>query len=132
MTLEDAVLATADRLVDAFARHDVPAYFAAFRPDATFCFYTHPEPLRSRDAYHDLWRSWESDGFRVLSCTSSDRHVQVLGDVAVFTHRVATRVRLGEREEDLDERETIVFAREHDRWVGVHEHLSPAASSSPA
>ncbi len=120
------VLAAADRLVAAFGGHDVAAYFGAFRPDATFTFYTHPEPLRSRAAYEELWRTWEADGFRVLSCASSDRHVQVLGDVAVFTHRVATRVVLGGAEEDLDERETIVFARAADgSWLAVHEHLSP-------
>jgi ketosteroid isomerase-like protein len=57
--------------------------------------------------------------------------VQVLGDVAVFTHRVATRVVLDGAEQDLDERETIVFSRAVDegagRWTAVHEHLSPAA-----
>jgi ketosteroid isomerase-like protein len=128
---EADVLAAADGLVAAFGSHDVAGYFAAFSPDATFTFYTHPEPLRSRSAYEELWRSWEADGFRVLSCASSDRHVQALGDVAVFTHRVATRVVLDGADQDLDERETIVFtrARDHegDRWLAVHEHLSPAA-----
>ena len=48
----------------------------------------------------------------------------------MFTHRVATRVRLAtdEPEESLDERETIVFTREADGWRAVHEHLSPAAT----
>ena len=123
----DEVLATAAALVDAFGRHDTAAYFAAFRPDATFLFHTHPEPLRSRAAYEELWASWERDGFRVLSCASAEQAVQDLGDVAVFTHRVTTRVRLGETEESLDERETIVFARTGDGWLAVHEHLSPAA-----
>lgn len=127
MTLEEEVLAAADSVVEAFGRHDTAAYFASFSPDATFCFYTHPEPLRSRAEYEDLWRIWEADGFRVLSCSSSDRHVQALGDVAVFTHRVATRVRSGGTEEDHDERETIVFTRGRDGWTGVHEHLSPAS-----
>jgi ketosteroid isomerase-like protein len=122
------VLAAADGLVQAFGGHDVAGYFAAFRPDATFTFYTHPEPLRSRAAYEELWRSWEADGFRVLSCVSSDRHVQDLGDVAVFTHRVATRVVLDGTEQDLDERETIVFTREGGHWLAVHEHLSPATT----
>jgi ketosteroid isomerase-like protein len=124
------VLEAAVALVEAFARHDVAAYFAAFRPDATFCFHTHPEVLRSRAEYEELWRSWEADGFRVLGCTSSEQHVQPLGDVAVFTHRVATRVRVGRpgtAEESLDERETIVFARTDKGWRAVHEHLSPVA-----
>ncbi len=131
MSVTTEVLAAAEAVVDAFGRHDVPAYFAAFAPSATFTFHAHPEPLRSRAAYERLWRSWEQDGFRVLSCASSDRLVQELGDVAVFTHRVATRVRFGEVEEALDERETIVFARVGTGWVAVHEHLSPT-STGPA
>jgi ketosteroid isomerase-like protein len=126
----DSVLAAADRLVEAFGDHDVAGYFAAFRPDATFTFYTHSEPLRSRAAYEELWRTWEADGFRVLSCASSDRQVQDLGDVAVFTHRVATRVLLDGTEQDLDERETIVFVRSGSAWLAVHEHLSPVPGSS--
>jgi ketosteroid isomerase-like protein len=126
---EQEVLDAVARLVEAFGRHDVPAYFAAFRPDATFCFHTHPAPLGSRAAYEELWRSWEADGFRVLGCTSTEQHVRLLGDVAVLTHRVATRVRpaADEPEELLDERETIVLARSADGWLAVHEHLSPAA-----
>jgi ketosteroid isomerase-like protein len=125
VSAEDEVLVAAASLVDAFGRHDVAAYFAGFRPDATFVFHTHPQPLRSRGDYERLWGSWEDDGFRVLGCESSDQHVQVLGEVAVLTHRVATRVRLGDEEEQLDERETIVFVREPDGWAAVHEHLSP-------
>ncbi|MDX6300540.1 MAG: hypothetical protein QOF53_1754 [Nocardioidaceae bacterium] len=121
----EEVLAAAASLVDAFGRHDVEAYFAAFRADATFVFHSHPEPLGSRAEYETLWRSWEQDGFTVLSCASSEQHVQDLGDVAVFTHRVATRVRAGGVEEQLDERETIVFVRDGNGWLAVHEHLSP-------
>lgn len=58
------------------------------------------------------------------------RRVQDLGDAAVFTHDVRTRVRMPAGEETLHERETIVFAREEDgRWLAVHEHLSAAAHS---
>ena len=125
MSTEQEVLAAAASLVDAFGRHDVDAYFAAFSPDATFCFYTHPRRLGSRAEYRQLWGTWEQDGFRVLSCESSQQHVQDLGDVAVFTHRVATRVRLAGDESLLDERETIVFVSAEDGWIAVHEHLSP-------
>ena len=126
MSSDQQVLAAAAALVDAFGRHDVDAYFAAFRPEATFCFYTSPRLLRSRAEYRRLWETWEQqDGFRVLSCESSEQHVQALGDVAVFTHRVATRVRAGGEESRLDERETIVFVADGDGWRAVHEHLSP-------
>jgi len=128
VTTVEEVLSAAAALVDAFGRHDTAAYFAAFDRDATFLFHTHPEPVGSRAAYERLWAEWERDGFHVLSCDSSEQVVQDLGDVAVFTHRVATRVRLGGAEESLDERETIVFARRADGWVAVHEHLSPCAA----
>jgi ketosteroid isomerase-like protein len=128
------VLAAAAALVDAFARHDTEAYFDCFAEEATFTFYTAPVPLRSRAAYEQLWATWErEDGFRVLSCTSSDPFVQVIGgagDAAVFTHRVSTEVRTHTGTETVAERETIVFTRISDgRWVGVHEHLSPLAGS---
>ena len=125
--VEEQVLGAARDLVAAFGAHDTAAYFASFAPDATFVFYTHHEPLRSRAAYEELWSTWERDGFRVVSCASSEQHVQVLtADVAVLTHRVHTLVRTGQVEEPLDERETIVFRREGDgRWLAVHEHLAP-------
>jgi uncharacterized protein (TIGR02246 family) len=131
MSSDDEVLAAAASLVEAFGRHDTDAYFASFAPDATFVFYTHPEPLRSREAYRELWSGWESEGLRVISCTSSDQHAQSLdADVTVFTHRVHTVVRMGEDEESLDERETIVFRHEDDgRWLAVHEHLSPTPTA---
>jgi ketosteroid isomerase-like protein len=126
---EDQVLDAAARLVAAFGRHDVGAYFASFAPDATFLFYTTHERLPSREAYRTLWARWEGeDGFRVLSCVSKSPSVQLVTDaVAVFTHDVVTRQRLGDQELEIRERETIVFRREPDgRWLGVHEHLSPA------
>ncbi|MEW1953232.1 SgcJ/EcaC family oxidoreductase [Terrabacter sp. NPDC080008] len=131
MSGEDDVLAAARALVAAFGRHDTDAYFDAFAPEATFLFYTHDTPLRSRQAYREVWSSWENEGFRVLACESDDQHVQALGDdVAVFTHRVETTVRSGAVEERLDERETIVFQRGSDgRWVAVHEHLSPSPTT---
>ena len=125
---EAAVLAAAADLVAAFGAHDTERYFDAFAPEATFLFYTTPEVLPSRAAYRAEWQTWEQYGFRVLACRSSDQRVQLLGDdVAVFTHRVATRVRDATGGHDLTERETIVFRRVGEgRWLGVHEHLSPA------
>ena len=77
---EAAVLAAADSLITAFGHHDVERYFAAFRPDASFVFHTHPERLDSVGAYRDLWRHWERDsGFRVIDCRSSNRRVDVYG-----------------------------------------------------
>ena len=127
------VLAAANALVEAFGAHDTVAYFASFAPDATFVFHTTEQPLRSRAAYEELWATWEQeDGFRVLSCRSSDQHVQLLADdVAVITHRVLTVVRDGGAEEADEEIETIVFRRDGDRrWLAVHEHLSPAPDSA--
>lgn len=135
MDARHEVLRAAAALVEAFGAHDTAAYFAGFDPDASFVFYTHEQPLGSRAAYERVWASWEQEaGFRVVSCGSSDQHVQLLGDrgdVAVFTHLVHTVVRTNDGEESLDERETIVFQRGTDgRWLAVHEHLSPAPEAA--
>lgn len=123
---ESSVLAAADELIAAFARHDRDAYFSAFSPDATFVFPNLDGRLESRAAYEAEWAIWEErDGFRVLNCRSSDRRVQVLGDVAVFTHSVETETRLTGELATAVERETIIFARKAaDEWIAVHEHLS--------
>lgn len=125
---DDGVAAAAERLVAAFGAGQVEDYFACFAPDATFVFHTTPERLESRAAYRRLWHAWEQDdGFRVVSCESSNALITPLGsDVAVFVHDVATTVSTTAGEESLRERETIVFARRDGEWVAVHEHLSPA------
>jgi ketosteroid isomerase-like protein len=127
-----SVAEAAEHLVAAFGAGRVEDYFACFAPDATFVFYTTPERLESRDAYRELWRRWETeDGFRVVSCTSSNPLITPLGeDVAVFVHDVATTVATHEGEESLSERETIVFARRDDGWLAVHEHLSPSPEAA--
>ncbi|MBN3728143.1 YybH family protein [Burkholderia sp. Ac-20379] len=125
---EQQVMAAADALIDAFGRHDREAYFAAFAPEASFVFHHVDAPLRSREAYAARWREWErDDGFAVLGCESRERAVQLAGDgVAIFTHAVRTTLRTRAGQDVLDERETIVFARAGQRWLAVHEHLSPA------
>ena len=125
---ESEVLAAAAGVVAAYGAHDVERYFASFEPGATFLFHTTPELLPSRAAYLAEWGSWEAAGFHVLSCESRDQRVQLLAEgIAVFTHSVATRLRDADGEHDLSERETIVFRRAADgRWLGLHEHLSPA------
>lgn len=122
---EDGVLAAAARLVDAFSRHDTEAYYAAFAADASFIFHNLDRVLTSRDAYRDEWRLWEErDGFRVLSCRSTDQRIQMAGEVAVFTHVVETNVSVGGETMTNRERETIVFRREASEWIAFHEHLS--------
>lgn len=129
-TEEAAVLAAADSLIEAFGNHDVERYFAAFRPDASFVFHTHPDRLESVRDYRELWRQWERDtGFRVLECISTNRRVDVYGGCSVFTHDVLTTVENTSGNERrtqtvTSERETIVFMRSDDGWRAVHEHLS--------
>ena len=124
-----AVLAAADAIIDDFAHHRTAAYFAGFAPDATFVFHTAERRLESRDDYERLWALWEiDDGFRVHGCTSSDRRVQLLGDTAVFTHSVHSAIELGGETTEVDERETIVFARRDGGWIAVHEHLSAVSA----
>lgn len=134
-----AVLKAAADLVSAFARNDRAAYFGAFTADATFVFYTLPEPLLSRDAYQALWDRWRQDeGFEVLSCTSSNASVSLQGDVAILIHDVATELRMNGEQFNSQERETIVFRRQGLRaeqqeglWLACHEHLSAMPEGLP-
>jgi ketosteroid isomerase-like protein len=134
-TDHDAVLAAADALVAAFAGGRTEDYFDAFSADASFVFHTADRRLDSTEEYRALWRTWtEEDGFRVLACASEDRRVQLVGDTAVFTHAVTTRVATHAGEETVRERETIVFHRGGDAggWRAVHEHLSPDSAAATA
>ena len=123
----EQILAAAQNLVTAFGRHDTQAYFACFSPDASFVFYTHDKVLNSRAEYESLWASWERDfGFRVLSCQSRDPQVQIYRDVGIMRHNVTTHVRTLDGDQQIQERETIVFAKNRTgAWIGIHEHLSP-------
>jgi ketosteroid isomerase-like protein len=125
----NAVLMAADGLIDAFARHDREKYFAAFAEDATFIFHNLDRPLPNRAAYEDEWTLWETrDGFKVVSCQSTDRNLQMLGNVGIFTHAVETTVDFNGEPLTSKERETIVFEKQADgRWLAVHEHLSKAS-----
>ncbi|WP_339468025.1 YybH family protein [Pseudomonas sp. EL_65y_Pfl1_R83] len=133
------VLQAADDLVAAFARNDRAAYFGAFTADASFVFYTLPQPLLSRETYQALWDSWRRDeGFEVLSCTSSNAFVSLQGDVAIFMHDVTTELRMQGEQFFSQERETIVFRRQgsgtqqkQGLWLACHEHLSAMPEGLP-
>ena len=124
----DEVRQAAAALVAAFGRSDLDRYLACFREDATFLFHTTDRLLASREEYRLEWTSWvRENDFRVLGCETSGTVVQVLGDTAVLTHAVHTTVSTRAGQEELRERETIVFHREPPgQWMAVHEHLSPA------
>ena len=111
-------------LVAAFASNDSARYFACFSEDATFLFHTLAHPLLSRRAYEQLWAQWQAEGFTVLACQSSNVHISLQGELAIFIHDVATRIRIAGEEHALNERETIVFRRQDERWLACHEHLS--------
>jgi len=121
------VRAAANAIVGAYGTHRTEDYFQAFHPEATFVFYSSPERIESRAAFREAWDTWvRDDGFRVLECVSSDQLIQLFGDVAVFMHRLTTRLRTNAGGETVLERETIVFSRQADgSWLAVHEHLSP-------
>jgi ketosteroid isomerase-like protein len=118
------------RIVSAFGDGRLDDYFACFRPDTSFVFYTAPERLDSVQAYRDLWQRWvEEDGFRVVSCETSDTDIREHGDIAIVTHSVRTVISTNDGEDTVLERETIVLERQADgAWLGVHEHLSPMPS----
>jgi len=124
--VEAQVLAAADAIIDDFGHHRTAEYFAGFAPEASFMFHTAERRLDSRADYEALWSSWENDdGFRVHSCESSERRVQLFGDVAIFTHSVKSRIEFGGVIDEVNERETIVFQKREGGWLAIHEHLSP-------
>lgn len=123
----------AARLVAAFAATDTERYFACFSPSATFIFHPEPAMLGSRDEYRTLWDGWIDAGWKVVDCRSSEQQIQLLGDTAVFTHRVETTVQTDPSGATAvsDERETIVFTRTGGVLAAVHEHLSPVPPHVP-
>ena len=128
MSAIDDVKKTAADLVGHFGSSRVSEYFACFSESADFIFYTHSERLTSRKAYEDLWKTWEAEmNFKVLSCTSSNQDVRLVGDgVAIFTHNVSTNISTNDGTDTVLERETIVFELRNGKWIAIHEHLSPA------
>ncbi|MBA1198608.1 nuclear transport factor 2 family protein [Pseudomonas plecoglossicida] len=114
----------AAELVAAFASNDTQRYFACFSEDASFVFHTLPQPLFSRQQYQTLWQQWQADGFKVLDCQSSNASITLQGELAIFIHDVDTRISLNGEEQQLAERETILFRRHDSRWLACHEHLS--------
>lgn len=132
MSDADQVREAAAALVAAFASHDTEAYFASFAPGATFIFHNVDHVLANRSEYETLWASWETQGFAVLSCTSSNGVVQMIGsDAAVFHHQVRTTLADAGGGSESGERETIVFQRVDGVWLGVHEHLSVDPTFQP-
>lgn len=123
---EKAAFAAAQRIVDLFSAHNVAAYFQCFAENASFVFYNHSEVLTCRKAYEDLWQQWEKQhGFKVLNCQSHAPHITLFNDVAVFTHKVTTQL-LWDGETCLNhEKESIILLRQENRWICIHEHLSP-------
>ena len=122
---ERDALAAVDAIIDDYAHHRRDAYFSGFASGATFVFHTSPHRLEDRAEYERLWRSWEEESsFHVMSCESSNRRLQLFGDIAVFSHDVDTTISFDGEVEASTERETIVMACRGDVWTCIHEHLS--------
>lgn len=128
---EAAVLDAADAIIDAFAATDTTAYFAGFSADASFIFHPEPARLNSRAEYEALWAGWIESGWKVTSCSSTDRLVQVFDGGAVFSHTVATSIDSADGPDSYVERESIIFRAEADGGlVAIHEHLSTVPDAS--
>lgn len=122
---EQGALAAIDAIIANFGAHRRDDYFAGFTPDATFLFHSAPARLESRAEYEALWKSWEDgDGFRVESCSSRERRLQLFGDTAVFSHDVETAASFGGVTSVSRERESIIMRLIDGEWLCVHEHLS--------
>lgn len=124
--IEGDVKEAAESIVTAFAATDTGNYFSRFAPECSFVFHSEPARLDSRAEYESLWRSWLADGWRVLSCSSTNHGITVFPGGAIFAHDVQTTVWTGSTEESYRERETIVFRTDSESGLlAVHEHLSP-------
>jgi uncharacterized protein (TIGR02246 family) len=115
-----------ERLVTAFGEGRLDEYFACFADEATLVFHSAPW-LGSLEQYRTAWDRWvNEDDFAILAVKTDVTSVQRFGDAVVLTHSIQTRQSTTAGVEALDERETIVFARQPDgRWLVVHQHLSP-------
>lgn len=118
------VHAIAKQLVTAFAHNDTAAYFDFFTPDASFVLYNHSSTLHSRQAYLEQWTIWQNDGFEIIDCHSSDAHIQLYDNIAIFYHKVDTKIHCDGKIQHLKERETIIFRHTSTGWLACHEHLS--------
>ena len=126
MKNEQGVLQQAAHLVSCFAQHDFEKYFECFAEKTVFIFHTTKDVLKNKSQYQKEWKSWEKDwGFKVKSCKSRNQIVQMFDDVAIFSHTVDTTLNTSDGEKSFTERETIVFNYQNDKWIAVHEHLSP-------
>jgi ketosteroid isomerase-like protein len=126
MSNEQGVLQAAAHLVSRFAAHDFEGYFSCFDLNAVFIFHTSPNVLVSKAEYQKEWQKWENEwGFKVKSCSSTNQRVQMFGELAIFSHDVATTLGTNDGQNSFKERETIVFNFVANKWVAVHEHLSP-------
>ncbi len=130
---EVQVLEAADAIVAAFAATDTRAYFSGFSDDATFIFHPEASRLNSRQEYEALWASWIESGWRVTSCHSTDRLVQVFPGGAVFSHTVATSIESSEGPDSYVERESIIFrTTDEHSLTAIHEHLSTVPEQASA
>jgi len=126
MKNEQGVLQAAAHLVSCFAKHDFEKYFECFSSDTVFVFYTTKNVLLNKSEYQKEWKKWEQEwGFKVESCKSTNQLVQLFNDVAIFSHTVDTTLNTSDGKKSFTERETIVFQFQNDKWIAVHEHLSP-------
>lgn len=126
MNADTMVLEAAAEIVAAFGSHNKERYFSCFSPAATFIFYSSNRPFYSRREYEDEWESWQKGGFRVHGCCSSGAKVTLHADsqIAIFTHSVRTESSISGERMTIGERETIVFEKNGERWLAIHEHLS--------
>lgn len=120
---EKAALQVAQEIVNSYAAFDKEQYFAKFAPECTFIFPGMPR-IENRDEYEQMWAEWEHEGWRVISCTSTNQRVACAGNSAVFSHVVDTEIREGRESRSLHEIETIVLALVEGQVLAVHEHLS--------
>ena len=121
---KEDVQAAVDKTIDAFNRHDFPAYFSAFATDNTEFPYV-VSPLR-----HDAvaWKAFieGTAALEVVHYHQQDNLIQTYnGNTAVVTgYYTFTWKPKGEELKTQSGRASMVLVKQGGKWLTVHMHFS--------
>ena len=113
-----------ERVNAAYARNDLPAYFAFYAPDLTQWFDQGRVDLPS---YKKMWTDYINAGNRILAADFSDMNIRVSpsGDAAVASYLLRVKTRTKDGKETLEtNHETDVWFKRDGAWKIVVLHYS--------
>jgi ketosteroid isomerase-like protein len=128
---QKAVAARLEEILDACRVKDFNRLAAYHLAGPKFSKFDDAEPLDRQDA--ETGMRAEVEGFSAIDDFDGhldDMKVDVFGPVAITTGVFRCTFRVGEDQESLATRTTIVFVDNDGDWLIAHEHHSPFAASS--